>query len=100
VRLKAGWDGFSASSIREQKCPTFFAFLGLIAFPIGTIINAYILYLLLSAKGKYVFSADYRAVITATPHIRYKMSFIVWGFIWLVIALLLLAFGISLYTKH
>ena len=45
--------------------------LGLLGFPIGTIINAYILWLLLSAKGTTVLSPEYKYVITATPHIKY-----------------------------
>lgn len=39
--------------------------------------NAYILSLLLSAKGRMVFSPEYRAAVELTPHIRYKTSPIV-----------------------
>lgn len=55
--------------------------LGLLAIPIGTIINAYILWLVFSAKGKTVFSDEYKEVIEATPHIKYKTSKIVVGFL-------------------
>ncbi|NUQ61994.1 MAG: hypothetical protein HUU20_05875 [Pirellulales bacterium] len=48
--------------------------LGLIWIPIGTLINAYILYLMLSAKGRMVFSPDYHAIIAQTPHIKYRTS--------------------------
>ena len=66
--------------------------IGLLAFPIGTLINAYVLYLIFSAKGKMVFSDEYRAVIEQTPHIKYRTSIIVW--IVLGLLLLLIAFGI------
>lgn len=51
--------------------------LGLLAFPVGTLINGYILFLMLSAKGSMVFSDHYQEVIHQTPHIKYKTSPIV-----------------------
>ena len=66
--------------------------LGLLAFPIGTLINAYVLYLIFCQKGKMVFSDEYRAVIEQTPHIKYRTSIIVW--IVLGLLLLLIAIGI------
>jgi len=66
--------------------------LGLLGFPFGTIINAYILYLLFSKKGATVFSPDYQRVIEETPHIKYKTSIIVWIFV----AIAVLACGTSL----
>lgn len=68
------------------------ACFGLLGIPIGTLISIYILYLLLSEKGRVVFSPEYRAVIQATPHIRYKTSIIVWVF--LIALVLLIGFGI------
>lgn len=68
------------------------AAIGLIGFPIGTLISAYFLYLLFSEKGKFVFSDTYKQVVEQTPHIRYKTSIIVW--IFLAILLLLLGIGI------
>jgi hypothetical protein len=72
--------------------------LGLLSFPIGTLINGYILYLLWSQKGKMVLSAEYQEVIAATPHIRHKTSVLVWIFLAIVAlgllaALLIPAFG-------
>ncbi len=55
-----------------------FSALGLLQFPVGTFINSYILYLLFSAKGKVVFSDDYKQVIEATPHIKAKTSVLIW----------------------
>jgi GYF domain 2 len=57
---------------------TLFSVLGLLGFPLGTLINGYILYLLHSGKGKVVFSEPYRQVIAATPQIRYRTSPIAW----------------------
>jgi len=61
---------------------------GLLAVPIGTIISAYFLWVLLGEKGKIVFSDHYRSVIEQTPHIKYKTSIIVWIFLGLLIALI------------
>lgn len=66
--------------------------LGLLAFPIGTLINAYILYLFLSKKGRTIFSPEYQDVIAATPHVKYKTSIVVWIFLALIGALIL--FGV------
>jgi hypothetical protein len=48
------------------------AAVGLLGFPVGTLINGYFLYLLLSEKGRRVLSPEYRAVIAATQHLRRK----------------------------
>lgn len=61
VALIQGWTGWHLRSLDNRaRTPT-------LVLPVGTLINAYILYLLLCAKGKYVFSSDYRAVIDASP---------------------------------
>ena len=66
--------------------------IGLLAIPIGTIINGYVLYLLASQKGKTVFSDDYKQTIAETPHIKYKTTI----FVWIVLALLLLVVLVGL----
>lgn len=66
-----------------------FSVLGLLGFPIGTLINGYILYLLFSKKGGVIFSEAYRDVIKATPHVKYGMSVITWIFIVLLVLFLL-----------
>lgn len=53
--------------------------LGLLAFPFGTLINAYVLYLLFCAKGKYLFTPEYAAIIAVTPQVRYRTSPVVLG---------------------
>ncbi len=52
--------------------------LGLLAIPVGTVINGYFLYLLHSEKGRIVFSPEYAKVRAATPHIKYRMSKWIW----------------------
>jgi len=65
--------------------------IGLLGFPVGTVINVYILYLFLSKKGRTIFSPEYQDVIAATPHIKYRTSIVVWIFLALVLALILFA---------
>jgi hypothetical protein len=65
--------------------------IGLAAIPVGTILSIYILYLLLSKKGKMVFSPAYREVIAATPEVKYKTSMVVWVVLGVFILLLLFA---------
>lgn len=76
------------------------ATLGLLAFPVGTIINAYVLYLIFSEKGSMVFSPGYREIMAATPHIKYKMSIVVWVLLGLVLLLIALGVGVAVLSKH
>jgi hypothetical protein len=64
--------------------------IGLAAIPVGTILGIYILYLLLSKKGKMVFSPAYKEVRAATPDVKYKTSMVVWVVLGIFILLLLL----------
>ncbi len=70
--------------------------ISLIGFPVGTLIGAYILYLLLGAKGKMVFSPEYQAVIAQTPHIRYRTPLVFW--ILLIVLLLIILFAMFVGT--
>jgi len=74
------------------------AAFGLLGFPIGTLISAYIMYLLLSQKGAMVFSPQYKEVMEQTPHIKYKTSIIVWIFLILVLSLIVIAIGAALFA--
>jgi len=51
-----------------------FSGIGLLGFPLGTLINGYILYLVFSSKGTMVFSPEYQEIIYQTPHIKYRSS--------------------------
>jgi len=73
--------------------------LGLLGFPVGTLINAYILYLYLSKKGRTIFAPEYQDVIAATPHVKYKTSIIVWIFLALIVALIAFALLAPMYGK-
>jgi hypothetical protein len=84
AQFAAGW-GVRALKRWGQVMGCILSGLGLLAFPIGTLISAYILYLLLAKKGRMVFSPAYRDVVAATPHVKYKTSIVVW----IVLALLL-----------
>ncbi|MEM9554843.1 MAG: hypothetical protein AAGC60_11330 [Acidobacteriota bacterium] len=84
------WLGSSLRKLEERsRVPaTVLAAIGLIGIPIGTLISAYILYLLHSEKGKRIFTAEYRAIRDRTPEIRYRTSLAVW----LVLGALVLGF--------
>lgn len=69
-----------------------FSAIGLLGVPIGTLISIYILYLLLSKKGEYVFSPQYQQVIAATPHIQYRTSWVL-----LVLLLVLVALFVGIF---
>jgi len=73
--------------------------IGLLGFPLGTIINGYILYLLFSQKGATVFSPAYQDVIRQTPHIKYKTSIVVWIVLGLVLFGILSFIGLAVF-KH
>lgn len=65
------------------------AVIGLLGFPVGTLINGYVLYLLLCTRGRFVFTPEYEAIRKATPHVRYRTSIVVWivvGFLVLAVA--------------
>jgi hypothetical protein len=98
LALGAGhfWVGTGLRRLRKwARIPTgILSGIGLLGIPIGTIINAYILYLVFSRKGTMVFSDEYQEVIRQTPHIKYRTSIIVrifLGLVLVVIALGLLA---------
>lgn len=78
---------------------TILAAIGLLAFPLGTLINGYILYLLQSKKGTMVFSNEYKEVIKDTPEIKYKTSILIWILVGIVILGLVAAMLIPL-VKH
>jgi len=66
---------------------------GLLGVPIGTIVSVYILYLMLSQKGRMVYSPEYQAAIAATPQIKYRSTIIIW-FILILIVLAIVALGL------
>ena len=74
--------------------------IGLLGFPVGTLINAYILWLLLCAKGRFIFTPEYATIIDATPQVKYRTSVVVWIFVGLLGLLLVAAVAAILIPGH
>ncbi|MBL9185121.1 MAG: hypothetical protein JNN17_23440 [Verrucomicrobiaceae bacterium] len=64
--------------------------IGLLGFPVGTLINAYILVKVCGKQGKFVMTEEYHRIIAATPHIKRKTSIVV---IILLVLLILILLG-------
>jgi formate/nitrite transporter FocA (FNT family) len=62
--------------------------IGLVRVPLGTLINAYILYLLLSQQGRRIFQSDYADIVAATPDIKYRSSVVTWVLLGILVLLL------------
>jgi len=92
------WLGYNMSALRRKVVlpASIVAVIGLLGFPFGTLINGYILYLLHSAKGTYVFSDAYRKVIAATPDIKYRTPPLMWVIIGGIVISIIVALGIWL----
>jgi hypothetical protein len=93
-----GATGFSLRKLKPwaRIVATIVSVIGLIGFPIGTLISGYILYLLWSKKGRTVFTPGYQDVITATPYIKYKTSLLVWIILGILILLVVAAIALPL----
>ncbi len=83
------WAGYLLRRLRPlARAPVgLISGLGLLAIPFGTLINGYILYLLFSRKGRFVLSAEYQAIIAATPEIKYRTSTLAWVVLGVVVLL-------------
>lgn len=90
VQIFAGW-GVRALQAWGRAVGSVLSVIGLLGFPVGTLINSYILYLFFSKKGRTIFSPAYLEVIAATPEIKYRTSIVVWILLGLVIALIAVA---------
>ena len=71
---------------------TILAVLGLAGFPLGTLINSYILWLIHSRKGRLILSPDYAAIVEATPDVKYRTTLLVWIILALVVVVLVAGF--------
>ena len=78
---------------------TIFACIGLLGFPVGTLISAYILYLLLSAQGTMVFSSEYQQIIAETPHVKYQSSKAVKWILIIMVFIFLAILGFALFAS-
>lgn len=59
---------------RARFSASVMALVGLFAIPIGTVLGAYLLYLVHSAKGRMILSPEYRAVVAKTPEYKCRVS--------------------------
>lgn len=73
---------------------------GLLAIPLGTLVSLYILWILLSKKGRLIFSAEYAHIIAATPHLRYRTSIVVKVLLGILLAAMLVIFGFLAWSMH
>ncbi|RYD23389.1 MAG: hypothetical protein EOP88_04360 [Verrucomicrobiaceae bacterium] len=62
--------------------------IGLLAFPMGTLINAYILFLTFGKKGRMIFSDRYKEIIALTPHVKCRTSKSVWIILGIFVAII------------
>lgn len=87
LQLYSGW-GLRRFNHGAKRLAVVLSVIGLLLFPVGTVINGYFLYVLLGQKGKVVFSDEYQDAIRKTPHIKYRTSIIVKVFVGLLVALI------------
>jgi len=76
------------------------AAIGLLGFPVGTLINGYIMWLVLSKKGRLILSREYVDIVTATPHVKYRTSIIIWIFLGLIALLIVAAIVVPLFSRR
>jgi hypothetical protein len=53
--------------------------------PLGVLISACFLFVLLAPKGRRLFAADYTDVVVATPHVQYRTSSLLWVLLAIVV---------------
>jgi len=84
------WAGVSLYRLRSSARVSagLLSTLSLWVFPVGTLVHGYILYLIFSAKGRFVLSPAYQMIRELTPEIRYRTSPVIWIGLALVVALL------------
>lgn len=75
---------------------TVLSVIGLLGFPIGTLISAYFLWLLQSEKGGVVFNPAYQDIIRQTPHVKYRTSIITWIVLGLLLLVIVGLIGVAL----
>lgn len=97
VGVGQGFVGYGLRRLRQwSRIPTIIlSSIGLLGFPVGTLINVLILVNVAGAKGKMVLSEEYQLVIAATPHVKHKTSVIVWVLLVLLLISLAVAIGMA-----
>lgn len=96
-----GWVGYGLRKLQSwARIPTIiFSCIGLLAFPLGTLINGYILSQLLSKKANFVLSDEYKSIIIATPQVKRKTSKVVWVLLFAFIALLVGSLLVGIFSR-
>ncbi len=94
------WVGLGLRALKPQaRTPAMLLLaIGLLGFPIGTLINGYGLYLVMSKKGEFVLSKEYAEIRRQTPHIRYKTSVVVWILVAFLVLVMFLALMGALFS--
>ncbi|OYW72408.1 MAG: hypothetical protein B7Z37_24940 [Verrucomicrobia bacterium 12-59-8] len=65
--------------------------IGLLGFPVGTLINLYILVKVAGKQGQFVMTPEYQRIIAATPHVKRKSSIVA---VVLLVLLVIILIGI------
>lgn len=86
--------GFRALKPWVKIPGTILSGIGLLGIPVGTMINAYILYLIWCDQGKRVLADDYASIIAQTPQVKYKRTVGDWIALGIVVGLLLILVGL------
>ena len=100
VAIAQFWTGLGLRRLdrRVKITAIILAVLGLFSIPIGTILGIYVMYLLLSAKGKIVLSDEYVQVRELTPHLKYRTSMVIWILLGLVVLGIIAAVAIPAFS--
>jgi len=94
VQFFAGW-GLRRLAPWSRIVAGILSVFGLVYWPVGTIISAYSLYLIFSAKGRMIFSPQYREIVAQTPHVKYKSG--LFKLLLVVLLIVVIAVGIVYY---
>ncbi|MEZ6117950.1 MAG: hypothetical protein R3C28_15455 [Pirellulaceae bacterium] len=74
-----------------------FSAFSMISVPFGTILGGYFLYLLLSRKGAYVCSDEYKRIMAVTPHVKVTTSKVLLTVLFVLLAILVTIIGIAVF---
>jgi hypothetical protein len=92
LRKLKGWAGIMGGIIAGIS--VMLSMPGLPMTAAGMLIPGYVLWLLVSKKGRRVTSPDYQTVIAQTPHVKLHTSLVVW----ILLGLLLIALTFAIYS--
>jgi hypothetical protein len=91
-----GWAarGLRALNGSVRSCAGAISALGLINFPVGTVISFYFICVLGSEQGQFVMTPEYAAVRAATPHVHSTTP--IWLWTWVALGILVTPFWFCL----